>query len=63
MLPWSDWVVPSALGTKVKPHHFTSRSTTRTMLSKKSGTLGDESKAVRRLSDPDGFAVCAAMVR
>jgi len=28
MLPWSDWVVPSALGTKVKPHLFIARSTT-----------------------------------
>ena len=44
MLPWSDWVVPSALGTKVKPHHFTSRSTTRTMLSENTARMGDKAK-------------------
>ena len=47
MLPWSDWVVPSpygtdAMGTKVKRHHFTARSTTRTMLN--TARKGDKAK-------------------
>ena len=44
MLPWSDWVVPSALGTKVKPHLFTARSTTHEC--RPSAPWGDEGKAV-----------------
>jgi len=68
MLPWSDWVVPAALRNRRDGdegedfHHFTARSTTRTMLSENTARMGDEGKAVKRGS-ADGFAVCAAMVR
>ena len=34
------------MGTKVKRHHFTARSTTRTMLSENTARMGDEGKAV-----------------
>jgi hypothetical protein len=32
------------MGTKVKPHHFTARSTTRTMLSENTARMGDKAK-------------------
>ena len=52
MLPWSDWVVPAALRNRRDGdegedfHHFTARSTTRTMLSENTARMGDEGKAV-----------------
>ena len=50
MLPWSDWVVPAALRNRRDGdegedfHHFTSRSTTRTMLSENTARMGDKAK-------------------
>jgi len=45
MLPWSDWVAPSALGTKVKPASLHRPFDTRTM---------PMARSVERLTMPKG---------